>query len=101
MLKYRSARGGAAEAVFMSYPVTIPEDVDLAQLCEIIEARVSLDARSGFELGKTAIRDTIAEHLGCSALMAEQLVDTLVLQGMLSYAGDPGAVVTEAPWLVR
>jgi hypothetical protein len=85
----------------MSYPVTAPEEVDLAQLCEVIQDRVPLEARSGFDLGKTVIRDTIAEHLGCSALMAEQLVDTLVLQGMLSYAGDPTEGVTEAPWLLR
>jgi hypothetical protein len=86
----------------MSYPVTLPEDIDLAQLCEVIEARVPLDVRTGFELGKTVIRDTIAEHLGCSALMAEQLVDTLVLHGMLRYAGDPTeSVPDEAPWVVQ
>lgn len=85
----------------MSYPVTAPEDVDLAQLCEVIRTQVPLEARSGFELGKTIIRDTIAQHLGCSTLMAEQLVDTLVLHGMLRYAGDPSASVSDAPWLVR
>lgn len=85
----------------MSYPVTAPEEVDLAQLCDVIATEVPLEARSGFELGKTAIRDTIAEHLGCSALMAEQLVDTLVMHGMLRYAGDPGEGVSEAPWLVQ
>jgi hypothetical protein len=85
----------------MSHPITAPEEVDLALLCEVIQEHVPLEARSGFELGKTVLRDTIAEHLGCSALMAEQLVDTMVLHGMLSYAGDPGEGVTEAPWLVR
>jgi hypothetical protein len=85
----------------MSYSVTAPEEVDLAQLCEVILAEVPLDVRSGYEEGKTAIRDTIAEHLGCSALMAEQLVDTLVLQGMLSYAGNPGERMTDAPWVIR
>jgi hypothetical protein len=85
----------------MSYPVTAPEEVDLAQLCEMIATEVSIEARSGFELGKTTIRDTIAEHLGCSTLMAEQLVDTLVLHGMLHYGGDPTESFSEAPWLVR
>jgi hypothetical protein len=84
----------------MSYPVTAPEEVDLAQLCEMIATELPLEARSGFELGKTTIRDAIAEHLGCSALMAEQLVDTLVMHGMLRYAGDPESM-NEAPWLVQ
>lgn len=46
------------------------------------------------------VGDTIAEHLGCS-LMPEQLVDALVLQGMLSYAGESGEAVTEEPWIIR
>lgn len=85
----------------MSYSVTAPEEIDLAQLCDVIANQVPLEARSGFELGKTNIRDTIAEHLGCSTLMAEQLVDTLVMHGMLRYAGDPAESVSEAPWLVQ
>lgn len=84
----------------MTYSVSQPEDVDLAQLCEVIETSVPLELRSGFVTGKTAIRDTIADHLGCSELMAEQLVDTLVLRGMLSYAGNPSERAPDAVWVV-
>lgn len=53
------------------------ERVDLAVLVDVIRARLG-SALSGAVVGRTQMRNAVAEHLACSALEAEQLVDTLV-----------------------
>ncbi len=58
------------------------ERIDLAQLVETVRARVG-SAVLGAVVGRTQIRDLIAEHLGCSLLQAEELVDTLVGRGLV------------------
>lgn len=52
--------------------------------------------------GKTAMRDTIMEHLSCSSLEAEEVVDLLEVEGYLEFlsersAPEPGRGV----WHVR
>lgn len=58
------------------------EGIDLAQLVETVRARVG-SVVLGAVVGRTQIRDLIAEHLGCSLLQAEELVDTMIGRGLV------------------
>ena len=65
------------------------ENVDLAELVEALRARFVSAPPSGYLGGRTALRDAVADELGCSDLEAEELVDTLVARGFVRYQGDP------------
>lgn len=71
------------------------QEIDLASLAISIRAELSLPA-IGYLYGKTELRDATVRLLGCSLLEAEQLVDTMVARGFVSYdaegetAEDPG-----------
>ncbi len=62
----------------------IDTEVDLAELARML-ARLPESLREGFVLGKTACRDAVLDEVGCSEVQAEDLVDTLVLQGFLRF----------------
>lgn len=62
----------------------IDTEVDLAELAQML-ARLPESFREGFVLGKTACRDAVLEALDCSEVEAEDLVDTLVLRGLLRF----------------
>jgi len=68
------------------------EEIDLAALCAALR-RVFDVPPSGYLRGRTAVRDAVVEHLGCSELEAEQLVETMIGLGFLRFQGDP----TSAP----
>jgi len=57
------------------------EQVDLAELVEILRGRET--ELVGSLTGRSRMRDIVAEHLDCSMLEAEQLVDTLIAQGFV------------------
>lgn len=57
-----------------------PERVDLAALVAHLRHELP-EAPRGAISGRTVMRDVVAKHLGCSALEAEKLVDTLVARG--------------------
>jgi hypothetical protein len=59
-----------------------PEDVDLAALRSLLEHRCGAFVE-GEVVGRTQLRDAVAQHLGCSALDAELVVDTMVGRGFL------------------
>ncbi|HTV21286.1 MAG TPA: hypothetical protein VMG12_21515 [Polyangiaceae bacterium] len=44
---------------------------------------------AGAVIGRTRLRDAVARHLGCSLLMAEQLVDTMIARGFISQQVHP------------
>ena len=67
------------------------EDVDLAELVEALRSRFAGARPTGYLDGRTALRDAVADELGCSDLEAEQLVDTLVAHGFVRYEGNPQA----------
>jgi hypothetical protein len=71
------------------------EDVDLAELTALIRARFAGAAPVGYLVGRTALRDAVAEQLECSTLEAEEIVDTLVARGFLRYEGDPSAALDD------
>ena len=71
------------------------EEIDLAALAAALEQTFSGGAVPGdYFQGRTALRDAVAEHLSCSALEAEMLVDTMVSQGFLHFEGNPEGVPT-------
>jgi hypothetical protein len=71
------------------------EDVDLAELTGALRARFAGASPAGYLDGRTALRDAVADQLGCSALEAEEIVDTLVARGFVRYHGDPAAALDD------
>lgn len=73
-----------------------PEAIDLADLTRMLADEVPVGARVESLAGRTAFRDATLDALGCSALEAEHLVDTLIARGFLVFEpGSPGV------WRVR
>lgn len=58
------------------------ESIDLAAVARDLRAAHGAFVR-GDVVGKTALRDTIVQTLACSALEAEQLVDTMIGRGFV------------------
>jgi hypothetical protein len=65
------------------------EQVDLAALVAMMRSRFE-SPPAGAVVGRTQMRDAIAEHLGCSLLQAEQLVDTMIARGLVRLERDGG-----------
>jgi hypothetical protein len=61
------------------------DDIDLSALCDALRARLGSSIEASYLRGKTVMRDAIAIHLGCSDEIAEQLVETLELQGFVRF----------------
>lgn len=76
------------------------EEIDLAALARFVRERVPTALRSGAIMGRTAIRDAIAAHLGSSELVAENLVDTMIARGFFTLIGSERDSDPET-WLVR
>jgi hypothetical protein len=65
-------------------------DLDLLDVAERLRRRIpETEPPVGYLRGRSWFRDVLAEELGCSALEAEQLVDTLEANGYLKFRGDP------------
>jgi hypothetical protein len=78
-----------------------PDDVDLAQLADALKRTFENSPPIGYLLGRTALRDAVVDHLRCSLLEAEQLVDTMVSRGFLQYQGAPAEKIDDLePWLI-
>ncbi len=65
------------------------EDVDLAQLTEAIRSCLGEKLEANYLRGKTILRDAVVQTLGCSMYEAEQLVETLELQGFVRFPHYP------------
>ena len=65
------------------------EEIDLQALSATVRARLGSPLEASYLRGRTAIRDTILAHLGCSVYEAEELVDTLELQGFVRFPHLP------------
>ncbi|ABC81043.1 hypothetical protein [Anaeromyxobacter dehalogenans] len=78
------------------------EDIDLAALAERIQRHIpSTEPPVGYLRGRSYFRDVVASELGCSDLEAEELVDTLEMNGFLRFEGDPSARSrAESRWTV-
>jgi hypothetical protein len=64
------------------------EPTDLAELTEAIRSRVG-DSVDGAVLGRTRLRDAAQDELGCSAIEADRIVETMALRGLVRLARDP------------
>ncbi len=66
------------------------EDFDLADLAERIKRHIPpTEPPVGYLRGRSYFRDVLVQELGISELEAEELVDTLEMNGYLKFAGDP------------
>lgn len=80
--------------------MTSIDDIDLAALARYVRDCVPSYLRGGSVPGRTAVRNAIADHLGCSEMLAEDVVETMIARGFLILVGDERE--TEPPtWLVR
>ena len=59
-----------------------PEHVDL-EAVKIVLRRVCGSSVVGAVIGRTRLRDEVARHLGCSLLMSERIVDTMIGRGFI------------------
>ena len=67
-------------------PLLDVEHVDLAELVAVLHGREA--ELVGSLSGRSRMRDLVAEHLACSMLEAETLVDTLISQGFVHLEQD-------------
>jgi hypothetical protein len=66
------------------------EEYDLAEVAERIRRHIPVNEPPvGYLRGRSYFRDVLTHELGISDLEAEQLVDTLELNGFLRFLGDP------------
>lgn len=65
----------------MTSPLNL-EEVDLAVVAYGIRKLVDAPIE-GSIVGRTRLRDAVVEHLDCSQLEAEQIVDTMIGRGFL------------------
>jgi hypothetical protein len=79
-----------------------PEDIDLHELAEMLKLRLSEGPPVGYLRGKALMRDVLAQERGISELEAEELVDTMEMNGFLHFLGDPTErSVADAPWDIK
>jgi competence protein ComEC len=66
------------------------EDLDLDDVAERLRRHIPEgEPPVGYLRGRSYFRDVLAHELGCSELEAEELVDTLEMNGYLRFEGDP------------
>ncbi len=65
-------------------------NVDLAEVAALIRRHIPPgEPPVGYLRGRSYFRDVLTHELGCSDLEAEDLVDTLEMNGFLHFQGDP------------
>ncbi|MBX5480957.1 MAG: hypothetical protein IRZ16_03780 [Myxococcaceae bacterium] len=67
----------------------ISEDLDLKQLAEELRTQLLHDPPHGYLRGRTLMRDILVHDHKFSELEAEELIDTMELNGFLHFLGDP------------
>lgn len=63
------------------------EAVDLAKLAQVVRRRCE-GPLIGSITGRSIVRDIVADHLDCSMLEAEEIVDTMVARGFARLERD-------------
>lgn len=77
----------------------IPEDIDLQRLIDELRTDLRPGEAVGYLRGKSLMRDVLVQRKGYSDLEAEELIDTLELQGFLHFLGDPSErSVADSHW---
>ena len=80
----------------------VVEEVDLAQLAASLRLRYGRHLYSSYLRGKTLMRDALQDQLVCSAYEAEELVETLELQGYVRFPHleDDTHPITRHAWII-
>lgn len=78
------------------------EDIDLAALARTIQQHIPPgEPPVGYLRGRSYFRDVIAQALRCSDVEAEQLVETLEINGYLHFEGNPSErSVADSRWSI-
>jgi len=63
------------------------EAIDLDKLIGVVREKADAPV-TGAIVGRSVLRDIVADHLGCSMLEAEELVDTMVSRGFARLERD-------------
>ena len=76
------------------------ENIDLSELARMLQGHIPPgEPPVGYLRGRSYFRDVIAHELRCSEMEAEQLVDTLEMNGYLHFEGDPAKrSVADSRW---
>ena len=76
------------------------EDVDLARLAESIRGRLGARLEASYLRGKSILRDAVVAELACSEVTAEELVETMELNGFVRFPhlADETHPATRRPW---
>ena len=79
------------------------ERIDLAELARMIREHIPVgEPPVGYLRGRSYFRDVLVQALRCSEMEAEQLVDTLEMQGYLEFTGDPAErSVADSRWTIH
>jgi len=85
----------------MRTPLTV-EEIDLAALCEAVRLRLGDRLEANYLRGKTILRDAVVDALGCSDYVAEELVETLELNGFVRFPlyADDTHPAGRRPWVL-
>lgn len=67
----------------------IPEELDLMQLAEELRDKLRGYPPHGYLRGKSLMRDVLVAERRFSELEAEEVIDTMEMQGYLHFLGDP------------
>ncbi len=78
------------------------EDIDLAELARTLRLHVPQgEPPLGYLRGRSYFRDVLTEILRCSDFEAEELVDTMEMNGYLHFEGDPSErSVADSRWAI-
>ena len=79
------------------------DELDLADVAERLRKHIPPNEPPvGYLRGRSYFRDVLVHELGISELEAEELVDTLEMNGYLHFAGDPSErSEAESRWEIR
>jgi hypothetical protein len=79
------------------------EGIDLAEVARLLRQHIPPgDPPVGYLRGRSYFRDVLVHALHCSDMEAEDLVDTLEMNGYLHFEGDPSErSVADSRWDIR
>lgn len=79
------------------------ERIDLADVARLIQQHIPPgEPPVGYLRGRSYFRDVLTHALDCSDVEAEQLVDTLEMNGYLHFEGDPAErSVADSRWVIH
>jgi hypothetical protein len=83
-------------------PREIDASIDLADVVHRLYLRYGDRGPDDYLAGKTEMRDMVMEHLLCSSLEAEEVIDLLEVEGYLAFTPDPlGPEPGQGIWTVN